>query len=137
MNISTMATALERLFGDAVKSQGQDGWVIQNPDGQLLLLLSADQSWLRGMVAIAPIQEAQPYLQELLAANFDDTQETRYALANDVLWGIFQHNFASLTEMDLEGAIARLIHLRQMGLQDCFQNMTERQVRQIIWASKK
>ncbi|NEQ99179.1 MAG: hypothetical protein F6K30_21085, partial [Cyanothece sp. SIO2G6] len=41
------------------------------------------------------------------------------------------------TEMDLEGAIARLIHLRQMGLQDCFQNMTERQVRQIIWASKK
>ncbi|MEB3232327.1 MAG: hypothetical protein VKJ64_15060 [Leptolyngbyaceae bacterium] len=137
MNIETVTVLLEKIFGDAVDSQGPDGWVVQTPRGQLLLLLSEDQSWLRGMVAIAPIQEAQPYLRELLAANFDDTQETRYALADEVLWGVFQHSFVSLTEGDLERAIARLIHLGQIGLRDCFSQMTERQIRQIIWASKK
>ena len=137
MKTEAITPALINLFGDAVEVTPPDGWVVRDGESQLLVLLSEDQSWLRVLVAIAPAKDAEPYLQELLAANFDDTQETRYALSDNVLWGVFQHGLEGLTEADLKAAIARLLHLHQVGLNDSFNKMAERQVRQIIWASKK
>lgn len=137
MIVETLMSTLRDLFGDSLKGNAADGWVIQENDSRLLVLLSEDQSWLRVMISIASEREAQPYLQQLLQANFDDTQEARYAIAHDVLWGIYQHDLSSLTEAGIKQAIARLIHMKQQGLRDVFQQMAEKQIRQIIWASKK
>lgn len=137
MKIQELSAALTDLFGDRLEIKAPDGWVVQDRDSQIIVLLSDDQSWLRVMISIAPQEQAKAYLQQLLQANFDNTQETRYALSNDVLWGVYQHALDSLTVKDLQRAIARLIHLKQHGLQDCFQQLAESQVRQIIWASKK
>lgn len=137
MLVEMLADTLLDLFSDSLVGNSADGWVIQKKDSRLLILLSEDQSWLRVMISIASEREAQPYLQQLLKANFDDTQEARYAIAHDVLWGIYQHDLASLTESGIKQAIARLLHMQQQGLQDVFQQMAENQIRQIIWASKK
>ena len=137
MQVATLAEILADLFEAGLEGNASDGWSIQDGDSRLLILLSEDQSWLRVMISIATEREAQPYFPQLLKANFDDTQETRYAIANDVLWGIFQHDVSSLTDAGLKQAIARLIHLKQQGLRGCFQATVEHQIRQIIWASKK
>ena len=137
MNVEMLTATLAELFDAGLAGNSLDGWVIQDGDSQLLVLLSEDQSWLRVMISIAPAREAQPYLEQLLKANFDETQEVRYAMHNDVLWGVYQHDLAGLTATTLKPAIARLIYLRQHGLNDCFKQMAEHQVRQIIWASKK
>lgn len=137
MNIQELSATLTDLFGDRLEIKAPDGWVVKDRDSQIIALLSEDQSWLRIMISIAPQEQAKAYLAQLLQDNFDRTQETRYALSNDVLWGVYQHALDSLTEKDLHRAIARLIHLKQNGLKDCFQQLAESQVRQIIWASKK
>jgi hypothetical protein len=129
---------LTELFGAAAVQATQAGaWQVETPELRLLVLLSQDQSWLRILIPIAPAGEAQPFVEQLLEANFDDTQETRYALNQNVLWGVFQHNFESLATEDFSAAVARLISLRQRGLSDSFNQLVDSRIRQIIQAAKQ
>lgn len=127
---------LKTLFGNAVEASEPESWQVDADSFRILVLLSEDQSWLRSLVSITSAQEAAPYLEQLLEANFDETQETRYALYQGVLWGVFQHSRASLTAADFKAAIARLLSLQQQGLSASFSQLAENQIRQIIQAAK-
>lgn len=128
---------LTTLFGAVVQATEPESWQVETGNLRLLVLLSADQTWLRSLVSIASAQESQPFLAQLLEANFDETQETRYAISQGVLWGVFQHNCQSLTGEDFEAAIARLITLQQQGLTPSFNQLAEVQISQIIQAAKQ
>jgi predicted negative regulator of RcsB-dependent stress response len=101
------------------------------------VLLSEDGSWLRILIPLTSAGEAQPFLEQLLEANFDETQETRYALNQNVLWGVFQHNCQTLDPEDLSAAVARLVSLRQRGLDNSFNQLVDNRIRQIIQAAKQ
>jgi predicted negative regulator of RcsB-dependent stress response len=129
---------LTELFGAAAVQITQPGaWQVETPQLRLLVLLSEDKSWLRILIPIAPALEAQAFFEQLLQANFDDTQETRYALNQNVLWGVFQHNCETLEAEDFSGAVARLVSLRQRGLDDSFDQLVDSRIRQIIQAAKQ
>jgi hypothetical protein len=137
MQSEAITTILTEYFGaDALEMPGAGIWQVDTPQLRLLVILSEETSWLRLLLPIAPAQEAQSFLEEILEANFDLTQEIRYALHQDVLWGVFQHSYPSLTTEDFEGAIAQLISLKEKGLQECFTLLTEKRIRQIIKAAK-
>ncbi len=127
---------LRTLFGNAVAELEPGSWQVEMPDFRLLVLLSDDRSWVRGLVPIATVQDAQPYLEQLLEANFDDTQQTRYALQEGALWGVFQHRCESLVPEDFEVAIQRLQYLRHQGLDECFNRLVETRIRLIIQVAK-
>lgn len=136
MTPQEITQSLTTLFNDAVKSNEPESWQIEGENFRLLVLLSEDQSWVRSLVTIAPAQEAAPFLEQLLEANFDETQETRYALFQGLLWGVFHHGLPTLTSEDFEAAIVRLVALHQQGLTGSFSKFAEIQVRQIIRAAK-
>jgi hypothetical protein len=137
MTPSDLSIELRQLFGATALQLASGSWQVDTPDFRLLVLLSDDESWLRLLVAIAPAKDAQPFFEQLLEANFDETQDVRYALQQDVLWAVFQHSLASLAIADLQTAIQRLIDLRLKGLDDCFNRLIENRVRQIIRVSKQ
>lgn len=137
MTPDEITTTLTALFPDGVEAQPPETWQVRTDRSRLLVLASADQSWLRVLVSIAPASDAEPFAAQLLEANFDDTQETRYALHQDVLWGVYQHALPSLTTVDFEGAIARLMVLRDRGIGDSFSRFAETQIRQIVQAAKQ
>lgn len=136
MTPEEIAFSLQELFGSAVQGLAPGSWQVEMPSYRLLVLLSDDLSWLRILVPIVPAREAQPFMEQLLEANFDATLETRYALMQGVLWGVFQHSRESLTKNDFSGAIARLLSLHERGLSDCFNQLIENRLRQIIQAAK-
>ncbi|MBD2021924.1 hypothetical protein H6F43_17220 [Leptolyngbya sp. FACHB-36] len=137
MTPDDISSTLADLFGESVTALAPTSWQVETSELRLLVLLSDDTSWMRILVPIAPAQDAQPFLAQLLEANFDDTQETRYALHQDVLWGVFQHSRSFLTREDFTNAVQRLRLLRQNGLDDSFSRLAEVQVRQIIRAAKQ
>lgn len=138
MTPEEIASKLTELFDETVVNMIAPGsWQVETPDFRLLVLLSEDQSWLRVLLPIVSAQAAQPYMQQLLEANFDDTQEVRYALQQEVVWGVFQHSCQSLAPSDFTSAIARLISLHQLGLSDFFNQLVESRMRQIIHAAKQ
>ncbi|HEY9662494.1 MAG TPA: hypothetical protein V6C65_28900 [Allocoleopsis sp.] len=130
------ASLIER-FVEVVEIHAPDSWQVEIQGLRLLVLLSEELSWLRALVTIAPAPEALPFAQQLLEANFDETLETRYAFFQNVLWGVFQHNFLTLTVEDFQQAIERLIDLQQRGLTNSFSQFAETQIRQIIYAAKQ
>ncbi|MBF2077231.1 MAG: hypothetical protein IGR76_01595 [Synechococcales cyanobacterium T60_A2020_003] len=137
MTNTDITECLSALFGSNVQRIDTQSWQVETENARILVLLSDDQSWLRVLLPIAPLSDAQPFLEQLLTANFDETQEVRYALHQDVLWGVFQHNRESLTVDDFQGAIARLLLLKSQGLTNSFNTFTEQQIRQIIAAAKR
>ncbi|MDA0267017.1 MAG: type III secretion system chaperone [Cyanobacteria bacterium] len=137
MTPADITTFLKDRFGPDLQLDTADAWQVDRPEFRLLVLLSADQRDLRVLVPIAPAQEVQPFLTQLLAANFEDTGEGRYALHQDVLWSVFHHDLASLQLPTLEAAIARLLTLKQQGVEPFFETMLEAQMRQIIFTSKR
>ena len=102
METSTITSQLTAQFGKQIQINAPDAWHVETPEFRLLVLLSKDHSWLRLLVPIVPIQAVEPFLAQILEANFDQTQETRYALHQNLLWGVFQYERATLTEHRLQ-----------------------------------
>ncbi len=136
MKIKALQPVLVDLFGDTVAVMSDDAFQVEQSDFRLLVLLSADKSWLRLLLPIGPEGEARSFMTQLLTANFDDTQLVRYALQQKVLWGVFHHRLESLVEEDFRAAIAQLLELNRQGLDGFFRAMIEAQIRQIIAAAK-
>jgi hypothetical protein len=133
-----IVTALLRdRFGAQVLVDPPDAWQVELPDCRLLALLSADGSWLRLLLPLVPLSTVQPFLEQVLAANFDQTQETRYALHESVLWGVFHHDLATLTPDTFQAAVDRLLQLQTEGTDGFFQGFLDQRLRQIIQAAKR
>lgn len=145
MTSEEIVSTLTELFGtSAVAALAQPvvdiapkSWQVDTSTFRLLVLLSEDNTWLRVLLPIVPIQQAKPFLEQFLEANFDDTQEVRYAFYEGVVWGVFQHNRSTLVSADLSNAISRLVSLHQAGLDNVFNRLIESRIRQIIQAAKQ
>ena len=114
-----------------------DSYQVDTPDYRLLVILSAEQTWVRILVPIAPAAEAMTFALEFLSANFDATLEARYALHQDVLWGVWQHSVAGLTTEDLNTAIDRSIDMKRVGIDRAFQDFATKQVKAIVSIAKQ
>ena len=137
MTPDAITQCLRDRFGPQLAVSAPDAWQVTTPDWRLLVLLSADQSWLRLLIPIVPAPKAEPFWAQILAANFDHTQATRYALHENVLWGVFHHDRASLTLPAFEAALDRLLALQQAGIDPFFNAFLEQRLRQIIQAAKR
>lgn len=137
MILSEISNQLIDQFGEIVVQPEPNVWQVEGEKFRLLVLLSEDQIWLRMLIPIAPLQEAQPILTQLLEANFDATQSTRYAVHQNVVWGVFQDTFSSLTETDFTEAITTLIVLHQQGFSEYFNQLIEARIRQVIQMAKR
>ncbi|BAY88856.1 MULTISPECIES: hypothetical protein [unclassified Tolypothrix] len=138
MKPEEIAGTLAELFGKAAVSAIAPGsWQVETESFRLLVLLAEDNTWLRVLLPIVPLEAAQQFLEQFLEANFDDTQEVRYALYEGVVWGVFQHNSSTLLTEDLSSAIAKLTSLYETGLNDVFNRLIESRIRQIILAAKQ
>jgi hypothetical protein len=137
MTPDAMTQYLRDRFGPQLAVSPPDAWQVTTPDWRLLVLLSADQSWLRLLIPIVPAPKAEPFWEQILAANFDATQITRYALHENVLWGVFHHDLASLQVSTLNAALDRLLVLQQAGVDPFFNTFLEQRLRQIIQAAKR
>ncbi len=137
MKTAEISSILERLFNrEDINHDVEEAWQIKNSQIHLLVILSEDHTWLRLLSPIAAASEAQSLLPQLLEDNFDTTQEVRYAVNQNVLWGVFHHRLASLTSEDLESAIASLASLVEKGLSQSFNQLIEKQIIQIVKAAK-
>lgn len=132
----TLMVTLKSRFGDDCQAISSEIWQVERDAFQLRAQLLHTQSWLRLQISIAPVPEVQSFLAQILQANYDDTQEARYAIADDILWAVFYRDLTSLTTEQLETAIDRLLLLQQQGAGIFFSRFIEAQVRQIIMVAK-
>ena len=137
MNTAEISQILAKLFNqEDIKHDVEEAWQVKNDKIHLLVIISQDKSWLRVLTPIATAREAESLYRQILEDNFDLTQEVRYAINQDVLWGIFHHPLESLVPEDLESAIVSLLSLIEKGLSGSFNQLIEKQIVQIVKAAK-
>jgi hypothetical protein len=136
MTPEEITATLTELFGTNVDASTPNSWEVNTSTFKLLVLLSKDNTWLRVLLPVLPLQEAQSFLAEFLSANFDETQEVRYALYDGQIWAVFHHNITTLVKVDFERAIARLISLHEIGIDNAFNRLVESRIRQVIKVAK-
>jgi hypothetical protein len=137
MTPEEMRSFLTNRFGTTLKVVDGESYQVETPDYRLLIILSAQQSWVRMLVPIAPAADAMTFVEEFLSANFDATLETRYAMNQGVLWGVWQHSVAGLTPEDFTTAIDRSIDLKRVGIDRAFQDFATKQVKAIVSIAKQ
>lgn len=137
MEITDITQILTARFGTAMSQIEASLWQVETEQFRLLVLLSENQSWLRMLLPIAPVQEVQLILEQLLEANFDQTQETRYGIHQNVVWAVFQHNRETLTENDFNRAVSNLISLQESGFSDYYNRLIENRIQEIILVAKQ
>ncbi len=134
MTPDDVTAALKTQFSDAAEHSPPDTWQVET-DGMQLIVIASDR-WLRLMTPIVPVAEAKSFVAQMMAANFDQTQEARYAFHQDVVWGVVQHDFETLTLPLFQQAIAQLTALKSQGVDVFFSRLMETQITQIITAAK-
>ncbi len=137
MTPEEMRSFLTNRFGATLTVVDGESYQVETPEYRLLIILSAQQSWVRMLVPIAPAADAMTFVEEFLSANFDATLETRYAMNQGVLWGVWQHSMAGLTPEDLTTAIDRSIDLKRVGIDRAFQDFATKQVKEIVSIAKQ
>jgi hypothetical protein len=137
MTPDDIQAVLTNRFGTTLKIVDADSYQVETPEYRLLVILSGQQSWVRTLVPIAPAADAMTFVEEFLSANFDTTLETRYAINQGVLWGVWQHSVAGLTTEDFNTAIDRSIDLKRVGIDRAFQDFATKQVKAIVSIAKQ
>jgi hypothetical protein len=136
MTPEDITIATTEIFGKELERPDPNSWQLQTENFPVLFLLSSDRSWLRVLIPIVPVKEAEALLGQILAANFDETQACRYGIHQDAVWGVFQHRLTTLTREDFAHNITTLLDLALQGLSPFFERQIEGRIRQVIKASK-
>ena len=101
-----MAEIITKFDEDAEVESNRISFKVRDRDMLLVFDASADR-----MRILSGIYQASAVPEEiherLLQANFDAVLDSRYAIANDVVWSVFIHRISSLTEQDLKSGIAQ------------------------------
>ncbi len=138
MTPQEIANTLKELFDTAsIQTIPPDSWQVETSAFRLLVLLTEDLSWVRVLLPIMPAETAQPVLSGLLEANFDETQEVRYALSQGVIWGVYHHNCHTLVVDDFKSAIAGLVSLYEQGVSEIYNRQIQSRIGEIIKVAKQ
>lgn len=139
MTPETVTAALNDFFPEAqIRHTDDRTWKIHQQTNRfhLLVSLSNEGDLLRAFVPIAPQEEAEPYLPQLLESNFNENKLVRYAFSQNLLWGVFKYPIENLVIADFQQALTELVELHQKQLNPFFEQLAEEKVREIVRAAK-
>lgn len=77
---------------------------------EIYLVFDQSANRMRVMTPIARTDSLKPdELTRMLQANFDSALDARYAIANEVVWSVYIHPLAELTETQFASALAQVV----------------------------
>jgi hypothetical protein len=94
------------------KDVSRDGniWRLKVGDSFVAVIADPVAERMRIMMPIAPASSVdEEKLRRLMQANFDSALDARYAVANDLVWGVFIHKLSTLGKDDFLSGLAQTI----------------------------
>lgn len=112
MTIDRIETIVRRI--DAKAARENNSLRFKVGERELLIVSDPAADRMRAMVPIAKVADLPAGIAlRMLQANFDSALDARYAVANELVWGVFIHPLGSLTEADLLSGIGQTVNVAQ------------------------
>lgn len=106
MNGEKMATLIQRFDEDAVVAANRITFKVRERDVMVVYDNDADRMRIMSPIVQAAAVPEEIY-ERMLQANFDAVLDSRYAIANEIVWSVFIHKMSSLAEDDFLSGIAQ------------------------------
>lgn len=106
MTPAILAELITNFDKDAKADGSRIEFSVRERDFMLFYDERADRMRIISPIAPASIADGD-ILARMLQANFDAVLDSRYALANNVIWAVFVHSLSSLTEENFISGIAQ------------------------------
>jgi len=106
MTSAKMAEVIQKFDEDAEVKE--NSIIFELKDRELMLVFDNNADRMR---IISPIMQSfnvpESLHARMLQANFDAVLDSRYAIANDMVWSVYIHKLSTLAEEDLISGIAQ------------------------------
>ena len=97
---------------DSEAQQSGSAWQFMVDGFETVLVYDIDADRMRVMIPINDADALPPEeLVRLMQANFDSALDARYAIANDLLWGVFIHPLSALTDMEFLLGVGQTVNV--------------------------
>ncbi len=97
MTAERLGELIRRIDEDA-KASGPT-WAFRVADLEVTVIYDVDADRMRIIIPIGPAEDIpKEELVRVMQANFDTALDARYAIANEMLWGIFIHPLSELSD---------------------------------------
>ena len=97
---------------DSEAEQSGSAWQFMVDDFETIHIYDVDADRMRVMI---PINDANVLpteeLLRLMQANFDSALDDRYAIANELLWGVFIHPLSTLTDVEFLLGVGQTVNV--------------------------
>ena len=101
-------TALHKINKD-IKRDG-NVWSFEIAKRQVIVITDPIAERMRILVPVIEANKLDSImLKRLMQANFDSALDARYAVAQDLLWGVFVHPLTSLNEKDFVSGLSQAL----------------------------
>ena len=108
MSGEKLVELIQRLDEDAVVRE--TSVVFEIAERELMMVYDSEAKRMRVISPIIPVSALpEGVMERMLQANYDAVLDTRYAIANDIVWATFIHPLSSLTEDDFISALAQTV----------------------------
>ena len=114
MSDARVEALLKRL--DTPISGGHGKWTFTLLNREVVVVAHEAAGRIRIMTPILTVPDegfSDALMKRLLQANFDSALDARYAVADDILWGVYIHPLNPLTEQQFFGAIKQVISIAE------------------------
>ena len=95
-------------------TRGEGHWTLQHRNVPVLVYAHEGHDRMRVVTPVASVAELSPDdLWTLLEANYSKALDARYAIGDDLVWGLFVHPLSSLTREELASALDQVVALKK------------------------
>lgn len=107
----TMIDAALKKVDDSIAREG-NGWQFQLGERIVIVVTDPLAERMRIISPIAAAEQLTPELVErLMQANYDSALDARYAIAQNLLWGVFIHELTSLNEKEFLSGLLQVVNI--------------------------
>lgn len=113
MDNDKLAKLVKRLDKKAVTKRS-GFWILTLEKRQVLIITDEKADRMRIMCQVAKADKlSKKLMHRLLQSNFDSALDSRYAIANNVLWSAFIHPLSPLKEKEFFSGVAQVVTLAE------------------------
>lgn len=111
MTVERLARLVAVVDAEA-KTLSPTAWQFRVEGREVMLVSDPAADRMRIMTPIAPADGLEPaMLLRLMQANFDSALDARYAVAQNLLWGVFVHPLSSLSDRQLLSGLGQTVNV--------------------------
>ena len=93
---------------------GPGHWTVQHRNVPVLVYAHEGHERMRVVTPVVGVAELSAEdLRTLLEANYSKALDARYAIAEELVWGLFVHRLSTLTREELESALDQVVALKK------------------------